>query len=42
MSISGDEDVERQGLTEKPLPLTPPDVTTHDASVHPAFFIVYV
>jgi hypothetical protein len=40
-SISGDEDVERQGLTEQhERPPTPERGAA--ANVHPAFFIVYV
>ncbi|OIW29613.1 TPT-domain-containing protein [Coniochaeta ligniaria NRRL 30616] len=40
MSISGDDDVERQGLTEKLLPPSSPEDAVRDAGVHPAFFIV--
>jgi hypothetical protein len=41
MSMSGDEDVERQGLTEKSQPPTPSEDTAgRNGGVHPAFFIV--
>lgn len=41
-SIPGDDDVERQGLTEKPLPPATEATAGRGTGVHPAFFIVYV